>query len=129
MRHLTLQEVLTLQTEAIRRHGGIEGVRDLGLVDSAVAQPQMTFFGTDLYPSLAEKAAAIGFSLISNHGFLDGNKRVGLAALDTLLRLNGHKLSASVDDAEGIILQVATASISRETFTEWVVAHTVILGT
>ncbi len=129
MRHLTLEEVLTLQQEAIRRYGGIEGVRDLGLVESAVAQPQMTFFGTDLYPSLEEKAAAIGFSLISNHGFLDGNKRVGLAALDTLLRLNGYKLSAPLDDAEATILQVATGSISRETFTQWVIAHAVVLGT
>ena len=83
----------------------------------------MTFDGQDLYPELADKAAALGFSLIQNHPFLDGNKRVGHAALETLLMLNGAELHASVDDAERTILSVATGQLKREAFTEWMRAH------
>jgi death-on-curing protein len=117
--------VLEIHAEAIRRHGGGPAVHDLGLVDSAVAQPQMTFGGVDLYPTLVEKAAALGFSLTSNHGFVDGNKRVGFAAMDVFLRLNGYKIAAAVDDAEAVSLGVADHKVTRDEYTEWVRQHIV----
>jgi death-on-curing protein len=80
----------------------------------------MTFGGQDLYPDLATKAAALGFSLIQNHPFLDGNKRVGHAALDTFLLLNGHELANPVDEAERVVLGVAVGTLDREGFTNWV---------
>ncbi|MEI7683494.1 MAG: Fic family protein [Planctomycetota bacterium] len=73
--YLTLDQVLELHADGIQRYGGDPGIRDLGLVQSAVSQPRMSFAGQELYSTLAEKAAALGFSLIRNHGFLDGNKR------------------------------------------------------
>jgi len=74
---LSLQQVLELHEESIRRHGGSAGVRDLGLVESALAQPDASFGGVEFYPTITEKVAALGFSLVKNRGFIDGNKRVG----------------------------------------------------
>ena len=99
------------------------GVRDAGAVESAVAQPQMTFGGEDLYPTLAEKAAALGFSLVKNHAFADANKRAGHAAMETFLLMNGHELAADVDEQEHVIFAVASSTMEREEFTEWVKAH------
>jgi death on curing protein len=123
MRYLTLNEVLGLHRLVLAQSGGAPGVRDLNAIDSAVAQPQMTFAGQDLYPTLADKAAALGFSLIQNHAFLDGNKRIGHAAMETFLVLNGHELNASVSEQEQVILQVASGLLGRDDFTDWVRAH------
>jgi death-on-curing protein len=78
IRYLTREEILTLHQRLLARSGGLGGVREAGGVDSAVAQPSMTFEGRELYPTLADKAAALAFSLIRNHPFLDGNKRSGM---------------------------------------------------
>ncbi|HTU88759.1 MAG TPA: type II toxin-antitoxin system death-on-curing family toxin [Gemmataceae bacterium] len=123
IRYLTLEEVLELHRLALEQSGGLEGVRDLGGLDSALAQPQMTFGGEKLYPSLAEKAAALGFSLVSNHPFLDGNKRVGHAAMETFLVLNGWELAAEVDEQEQMMLRLAAGNLKREEFTGWVRSH------
>jgi death on curing protein len=84
-RYLALEEVLELHRLALEQSGGLAGVRDLGALDSALAQPKMAFGGQDLYPRLGEKAAALGFSRVCNHPFVDGNKRVGHAAMETSL--------------------------------------------
>ena len=80
----------------------------------------MTFGGVDLYPSLAKKAAAIGFSLGCNHPFLDGNKRIGHAAVEALWMLNGHELAATVDDAEHAMPRLAAGELTREERVEWI---------
>jgi death-on-curing protein len=123
MNYLTLEQVIAIHAAVIAAHGGDPGVHDLGLVDSAVAQPRMTYDGVDLYPSLPEKAATLGFSLTANHGFKDGNKRVGFTAMDTFLRLNGYRTAADVDNAEAISLAVADHKMSRDEYTEWVRQH------
>ncbi len=123
IRYLTLEEVLELHRLALEQSGGLEGVRDLGGVDSALAQPQITFGGQELYPSLAEKAATMGLSLVCNHPFLDGNKRVGHAAMETFLVLNGWELAASVDEQEQVILRLAAGRLKRDEFTAWVQSH------
>ena len=81
IRYLSLEEVLELHRLALQQTGGLDGVRDLGGLESAIVQPQMTFGGQDLYPCLPTKATALGFSLVCNHPFLDGNKRVGHLAM------------------------------------------------
>ncbi len=128
MNFLTLEQVLEIHAEVIRLHGGDPGVLDLGLVESAVYQPQATFGGKYLNSTLPEMAAALGFSLTCNHGFNDGNKRVGFTAMDVFLRLNGHKIAAPVDEAERTILAVAAGSLNREQFTDWVRQHIVPLA-
>jgi death on curing protein len=127
MRFLTLDEVLELHRLAIERSGGSAGVRDQGLLESAVAQPEMAFGGQELYPTLADKAAALGHSLVMNHPFVDGNKRVGHAAMETFLILNGHEIAADVDEQERVVLGVAAGTISREDFTAWARSHLVEL--
>jgi death-on-curing protein len=83
----------------------------------------MAFGGNELYPSIAEKAAALGFSLIQNHPFADGNKRTGHAAMESFLVINGFKINASVDEQVKVILSVASGNLNREGFTEWLANH------
>jgi death-on-curing protein len=123
IRYLTLDEVLELHRLVLQQSGGLGGVRDPGGLDSALAQPQMTFGGQELYPTVAEKAAALGFSLVCNHPFMDGNKRVGHAAMETFLVLNGWELNAGVDEQEAVILGLAAGTMEREAFTAWVQSH------
>jgi death on curing protein len=125
MRYLTMDEVLELHRLVLAQSGGLQGVRDFNAIDSAVAQPAMTFGGQDLHPTLADKAASLGFSLIQNHPFVDGNKRVGQAAMESFLVLNGYELDASIDEQEKIILEVAAGHLGQPPFTDWVRAHTV----
>lgn len=124
-RYLTLAEVLRLHELIIVRTGGSDGLRDLGLLESALGQPRQSFGGEDLYPTLAAKAGALGFSLINNHPFIDGNKRIGHAAVEALLILNGFELSASIDAAESEILAVAAGERTREQFQAWIEAQLV----
>lgn len=120
MRWLSLAEVLELHRRLIEQSGGMSGLRDLGLLEASLAQPHQSFAGTDLYPGLCAKAAALGFSLIQNHPFVDGNKRIGHAATDITLVLNGIELMASVDAAESDVMAVARGEMDREAFTRWV---------
>jgi len=120
VRYLTLNEVLTLHDRLIVQTGGSIGVRDIGRLESSLAQPRMTFDGAELYPTLAEKAATLGFSIIQNHPFLDGNKRTGHAAMEIFLFLNGFDIQSSVDEQEKVVLQVASGMMSRELFSGWV---------
>ena len=122
IRYLSLEEVLELHRLVLRQSGGLEGVRDLGGLEAAVAQPQMTFDGQDLYPCLPTKAATLGFSLIRNHPFVDGNKRIGHLAMEMFLVLNGHELDAGVDEQERIILGLTAGELSREEFAGWVLS-------
>ncbi len=125
MRYLTLNEVLELYHRVMEQSGGAIGIRDLNALESALAQPRMTFGGQELYPTVVEKASALGFSLIRNHPFVDGNKRIGHAAMETFLVLNGYEIEASVDEQEQVILQVASGEMGRKAFTEWLRAHIV----
>ena len=122
-RYLSLVEVLKLHDLIIAQSGGSHGLRDLGMLESALGQPRQTFGGENLYPTLSSKAAALGFSLIMNHPFVDGNKRVGHAAAEALLMLNGFELIAGVDEAEAEILSVAAGQRTRAKFQEWIEEH------
>ena len=122
-RYLTLTEVLELHHRVIKQSGGTAGLRDLGALESAIAQPRMTFGCVDLYPTVVEKSSALGFSLVKNHPFVDGNKRTGHAAMEVFLVLNGLEINASVEEQENVILALASSEIEREKFTEWLRTH------
>ena len=128
MRYLTVGEVLEIYSRVMEQSGGGVGIHDLGALESAVAQPRMTFNGEELYPTLVEKASALGFSLIQNHPFVDGNKRSGHAAMESFLMFNGYEISASVDEQTKVILGVASGKIDRNAFTNWLREHTVELS-
>lgn len=125
MRYLTLEEVLDLHARVLQQSGGMPGVRDQNALDSAIVQPMMAFGGQDLYPTMADKAAALGFSLVMNHPFFDGNKRIGHAAMETFLVLNGHELNAPTDEEERVILELAAGQMKRTDFSDWVRIHVI----
>jgi death-on-curing protein len=125
MRYLTLGEVLALHRRILAESGGRPGLRDLGAIASALAQPRVSVGGQDAYPTLIDKAAALGFSLIRNHGFIDGNKRIAHATIEVFLVMNGIELRASVDEQEQFMLALAAGDVSREALAEWLRAHAV----
>lgn len=128
MRYLSLGEVIRLHQMLIESSGGAPGLRDLGLLHSALAQPRATFAGNDLHPTLLGKAAALCASLVQNHPFVDGNKRVGHAAMATFLLLNGLDITATIDEQEALILDLAAGRSRREDVLAWLENHTAKLG-
>jgi death-on-curing protein len=128
VRYLTLSEALELHGRVIAQSGGALGVLNLGALESALAQPRMTFGAAELYPSIVDKAAALGHSLIQNHPFLDGNKRTGHAVMEVFLFLNGFEIRSSVDEQETIILKVASGETDRGTFAAWLRDHIVAIS-
>lgn len=125
MRYLSLREILELHEAAIEISGGARGIRDMRALESAVNQPRLTFNQADLYPNIVAKAAALCFFLVMNHPFVDGNKRVGHAAMETFLILNGFEIESSVDDQEKIILNLAAGNLTREAFSKWLNDHVI----
>ncbi len=99
------------------------GIRDIGALDSAIAQPRMTFNETELYPDIASKATALCFSIVMNHPFVDGNKRVGHAAMAIFLELNGFKIVADVDEQEELMINLAAGKATRQQLKDWVDEH------
>jgi death-on-curing protein len=124
VRLLTLAEVLHLHRAVLAQSGGGPGLRSLAGLESAVAQPSMTFEGRELYPTLIDKAAALCLSLCSNHPFVDGNKRVAHAAMEVFLLLNGIEIQASVDEQEQLMLDLAAGGVEREALVAWLNSHT-----
>jgi len=121
MRYLALSEVVELHRRLLEQTGGAAGIRDLGALESALAQPKITLAGSDLYPTLVEKAVALCFSLVGNHPFVD--KRVGHAAMETLLVLNGAEIVAGLDEQEHVMLDLATGRIDRRQLADWLRQH------
>lgn len=128
MRHLSLGEVVDLHQALLGQTGGAAGIRDLGGLESALAQPRATFDGRDLHPTVVQKAAALGFSLALNHPFVDGNKRVAHAAMEVFLLLNGWELRGGVDEQERLMLELADGRLTREQLTSWLEKHTKQIG-
>ena len=123
MRYLTLTEVLDLHGRVVEAAGGAVPLRDLGALQSAVAQPRTSFEGAELYPTLEEKTTALMFSLVQNHPFVNKNKRVGHATTKSFLMLNGFEFVASVEESERIVVGLAAGRVSREELLAWIRAH------
>jgi death-on-curing protein len=117
--YLSLEQVLEIHAFQIRRFGGSAGLRDRGALEAALARPQMTFGGEDLYPEVAAKAAALMHSLAMNHPFVDGNKRVGAHAALLFLRANEMEFGISPAELTGITLSLARGELSAEALTVW----------
>ena len=105
--------------------GGSVGVRDEGLLDSAIESAFATFDGVELYPSKEEKAAKLGHSLISNHAFVDGNKRIGVYVMLSFLELNGIRIEATDEDVIALGLGTADGSMTQEDVLKWIKGHKV----
>jgi len=117
--YLTVNELLLVHARLIQSTGGSRGLRHLGLLESAVARPQATFAGEDLYPDLWRKASALMHSLVLNHPFVDGNKRVALTATGVFLDLNGYKMAATNQEVVDFTLSVIAGDLDLEAMATW----------
>ena len=123
MIRLSKSQVLLIHDQLITETGGSYGLRDEGMLDSALNAPFQTFGGEDVYPSLQQKATRLCFGLVKNHPFLDGNKRIGAHAMLVFLALNGIELQYSQTELSDIILQLAAGEIDTEDLLYWILSH------
>lgn len=123
MKILSKRQILMLHTALISQTGGLDGIRDEGLLESALNAPFQTFAEQDLYPTVLEKAARLGYGIIRNHPFLDGNKRIGTHAMLVFLEINQLSLSYEDEDLILTILQIASGAKGYEELLEWLKAH------
>ena len=123
MREITLDEVIYMHSEAVKATGGSDGLRDIRLLDSAVNAPFQSFGGYDVYPTIYEKAARLGFGLAQNHAFIDGNKRIAALAMLGFLRMNGVDIDCTEDELISIFLRLAESEVTPEDLTEWIINH------
>lgn len=121
---ILLEDVLTLHDFSIKDFGGLSGVRDIGLLESAIARPFQTFSGDDLYPSPISKVAAVGESLIINHPFLDGNKRTGILVMIALLKEYNIQVNASNDSLYQFTISISTGETKFDQIVEWLRINT-----
>lgn len=124
MHYISLREVLLIHIAAIRRYGGSDGIRDAGLVESALARPRASFGDYEAYPDLYSKAAVLLEGLIKNHGFVDGNKRTATATTSVFLQKNGHYFIASETTLWKFIVGVAEGKYDTEQIAVWLKKHT-----
>lgn len=123
MKALSKRQILMLHQQLVEQTGGSDGIRDEGLLDSALSAPFQGFDSADLYPSLQQKAARLCFGLVKNHPFVDGNKRIGAHAMLVFLALNGVELSYMQEELSNIILQIAASEKDDSDLLEWLVRH------
>lgn len=123
MKRLSKQQILMLHSALIRETGGLDGLRDEGLLESALEAPFQSFGETDAYPSIQQKGSRLGFGLIQNHAFLDGNKRIGAHAMLVFLSLNGIELTYTQSELSDMILAIAAGTRSFDDMVKWVIEH------
>ena len=121
---ITIKNILRLHELSIITYGGSQGIRDQGLIESAIARPYQTFGGEYLYPTVFEKAAAFVESIITNHPFIDGNKRTGLLAMLLILEIGNFKITASNDDTYNFTIEISTGEIKFEEIVFWLKNNT-----
>ena len=123
MIHLTKKQVILLHRDIIAQSGGSPEIRDEGLLDSALNATFQTFAGMELYPTIIEKASRLGYSLIKNHAFVDGNKRIGAHTMLVFLTLNGIEIEYEDNDFIHLVLGIASGEISDVQLLEWLKQH------
>lgn len=123
MKTLSKRQILMLHQQLVEQTGGSDGIRDEGLLDSALSVPFQSFDNTDVYPSLQQKAARLCFGLVKNHPFVDGNKRIGAHAMLVFLAVNGVELTYTQAELSDIILQVAASEKEYPDLLDWLIRH------
>lgn len=120
---LSKEQVLKLHTQLIEATGGMHGIRDEKMLDSALNNPFQSFNGKELYPSIQAKAAQLCFGLVKNHAMVDGNKRLGTHIMLVFLALNGYELSYSQTELIDVILALASGGVDAEDILQWIIEH------
>ncbi len=120
---LTVDEIQALHSKLIQKTGGLDGLRDMGLLESAVYSADNSFGDEEQYPTLEEKAARLAYAIVNNHAFLDGNKRIGVLTLLMTLKLNGIALNYTQQELIAVGLSLADGSFGYEDVLKWIRAH------
>jgi death-on-curing protein len=123
IKRIRTDEIISLHSRLISQSGGLDGIRDANLLDLSVNSPYHTFGGQHLYPTIQAMAAHLAFSLIKNHPFLDGNKRIGILAMMVFLKINGLPLACTDNELEKLGWGLADGSINEPELIEWIVSH------
>ena len=123
MIRLSKPQIILLHEQLIAETGGSSGLRDEGMLDSALNTPFQTFAGKDVYPSLQQKAARLCFGLVKNHPFVDGNKRIGAHVMLVFLALNGIELQHTQTELSEVILQLAAGTLQSTDLLDWILSH------
>jgi death-on-curing protein len=123
MKYLSTEFVLAAHSRVIDLYGGLHGVRDPGLLDSALAQPQASFAGQELHPDVWTKAAAYAYHICRNHPFLDGNKRIAAVAMGAFLGINGHDVEFDEVELYLTMTDLAAGQLTKDTLAEWLLTH------
>ncbi len=123
MKRLTVEQIIQLHQALIEKSGGLAGLRDRALLESSANTPFMTFDGCPVYPTLLAKAARLGYALVKNHAFVDGNKRVGVLAMVVFLEINGVQVQCTDSELVSLGLGLADGSIDDTALLQWLVAH------
>ncbi len=123
IKYLSPKQIFAIHKTLIKRYGGSHGTRDRGLFESAVFRPQTTLFGEEAYPTLFEKCAVLGYSIIQNHPFLDGNKRAGFAAMHLMLLINGYDLASTTEEETGMTGDIASGKTHEAEIAKWLRQH------
>ena len=125
MNSIEIKDILVFHKKIIQQTGGSDGIRDIGLIESALNRALATFDGYDLYKEIEDKISVITYGLIKNHGFVDGNKRVGVSVMLLLLRLNGINIRYTQDELVKLGLDIAGGSITEKEIKQWIKNHKV----
>ena len=120
---LSTNQIILLHKDLISEFGGLDGVKDLGMLESAINAPFQTFNYQDMYPTIQQKAARLCYGLVKNHPFIDGNKRIGVHAMLVFLALNRIELEYSQEELYSIILNVASSQATIEDLSTWIIDH------
>lgn len=120
---LSKNQIIKLHSQLIQETGGTDGIRDEGLLESVLAAPFQSFSGTDIYPSLQQKAARLGYGLVKNHAFIDGNKRIGAHVMLVFLALNKIELSYTQDELSDTFFKIASRELSQQDLLHWIIIH------
>ena len=123
MRILTVKQVIGLHSRLIQATGGLDGVRDVGLIESSLSSAFTPYFGVDYYPSIEEKSSRLCYSLINNHAFLDGNKRIGIYVMLVFLELNGIVLKQTDEEIVKLGIGVASSELDYDSILEYIRNH------
>ena len=122
--YVSVDDALYLHERIIVDYGGLPGLRDWGLLESALASPKQTMFGEELYPDIYNKTAILLFSLVKNHAFVDGNKRTGTVIMARFLHMNGYRLTADNVSLYQFVIQIATSELDKEAIANWLRLNT-----
>lgn len=123
MEMIALEEIIIFHEKIIEKTGGSQGIRDIGLIESAINRPFQTYDGIELYPEIESKISAITYSLINNHGFVDGNKRIGVSVMLLLLKLNDIKIEYKQEELVDLGIKIAENKYKEEDIKKWIESH------